>query len=144
MAYTLTGSASLGGAYKLAKTPPEDVSQALSTLAWILATHPDAEWRDEAEAVFYAEQAVATAREKTPQLLAVSPRAAADAIGAADAIDRGASCAKSGFSRGARNPRRRPRRGFPRPHTCGPQRGCGSSPWRRAPTAGRTAWDNRP
>ena len=59
MACTLAATNNLEEVYELEPTPPLYLNVAISTLAWILATHPDAKYRNGAQALGYAQELIA-------------------------------------------------------------------------------------
>ena len=56
MACTLAATEDLEATYGLKPDPPTEVVSAVATLAWVLATHPDAKWRNGDQALRYAEE----------------------------------------------------------------------------------------
>lgn len=60
MAHTLAAANKLETAYSLKPSPPHSLADALSELAWVLATHPDAKYRNGDQALRYAEEAIAS------------------------------------------------------------------------------------
>ena len=66
IACTLAATEDLQATYHLQPEFPEGVSLAIGQLAWVLATHPDAKWRNGDQALRYAEEMVAMQSPKTP------------------------------------------------------------------------------
>jgi Flp pilus assembly protein TadD len=72
--------------YRLAVKLQPDLALAMNNLAWLLATHPDSEIRNGAEAVQMAESAVRTTKEGEPIFLGTLAAAYAEAGRFDDAI----------------------------------------------------------
>jgi arabinofuranosyltransferase len=86
MAQVLCGSGDPGRIGGLNLNPPDDISITFGNLAWILATHPDATYRNGAKAVYYAKLTLAVASKTTPESLDTLAAAYAEAGRFSDAV----------------------------------------------------------
>jgi tetratricopeptide (TPR) repeat protein len=79
MVQTLLDTDELRMAYDLGRVPPEELPETIRDLAWVLATHPDAQYRDGAEAVSYAQLAIALSPNESAELFDTLAAAYAEA-----------------------------------------------------------------
>jgi tetratricopeptide (TPR) repeat protein len=75
----LLETAQLRRAYELGAVEPKDPPAAMRDLAWVLATHPDPAYRDGAEAVIYAQLAIAASPTELAEFLDTLAAAYAEA-----------------------------------------------------------------
>jgi tetratricopeptide (TPR) repeat protein len=87
LACTLARAGKLEAAYQLKPAAPGSVPDALVELAWVLATHPQAEYRDGAQALRYAEAAMSLRPAATAALLDVLAASYAEIGEYAKAVD---------------------------------------------------------
>jgi tetratricopeptide (TPR) repeat protein len=79
MVQVLLNTDELRTAYDLGRVLPQKLPEAIRDLAWVLATHPDAQYRNGDEAVSYAQVAVAVSPKESAELLDTLAAAYAEA-----------------------------------------------------------------